>query len=241
MAIAVVTGAARGIGHAIATRLAEDGFSVVATDIDAALVVEAAVAWRAAGLDVAGHGLDVRDRVAVAALFDTLGEIDVLVNNAGVAAPMVGLEELSDAELRRVFAVNVTGCFIVAQEGVRRMGDGGRVINIASRGYLGGAGGAHYVASKAAVVGLTRAMAIELRWAGITVNAVAPGMVETRMLADYTPQMRQAAIAREPTGAPADPAEIAASVAFLASPGAGFVNGLVMMTDGGKTVGMPPL
>ncbi len=241
MATAVVTGAARGIGHAIAGRLAADGFSVVAADIDGGLVEAAAAGWRAAGLSVEGVGLDVRDRAAVSALFERLGRVDVVVNNAGIAAALVGLAELTQEALRRVFAVNLQGTFIVAQEAVRRMGQGGRVINIASRGYLGGAGAAHYVASKAAVVGLTRAMAVELRWQGITVNAVAPGMVATRMLDDFTPAMRGALEAREPSGAAADPAAIAASVSFLASAGAGFVNGQVLLTDGGKCVGMPPL
>jgi 3-oxoacyl-[acyl-carrier protein] reductase len=97
------------------------------------------------------------------------------------------------------------------------------------------------VASKAAVVGLTRAMAIELRWVGIAVNAVAPGMVDTRMMADFTPEMRRSLEAREPTGAAADPALIAGCVAFLASPDAAGINGQVLLADGGKSLGMPPL
>ena len=241
MTTAVVTGAARGIGQAIAARLAGNGFRVVAADIDGALAEANAAALRERGLRVEGVGLDVTERATVSALFDRLGPIGVVVNNAGVAASLKGLADLSQAEIRRVFAVNVQGAFIVAQEGARRMQPGGRIVNIASRGYLGGAGAAHYVASKAAVVGLTRAMAIELRWAGITVNAVAPGMVATRMLDDFTPVMRKALEAREPSGGAADPDAIAAAVAFLASPEAGFVNGQVLLTDGGKCVGMPPL
>ena len=241
MTTAVVTGAARGIGQAIAARLAGNGFRVVAADIDGALAEANAAALRERGLRVEGVGLDVTERATVSALFDRLGPIGVVVNNAGVAASLKGLADLSQAEIRRVFAVNVQGAFIVAQEGARRMQPGGRIVNIASRGYLGGAGAAHYVASKAAVVGLTRAMAIELRWAGITVNAVAPGMVATRMLDDFTPEMRKALEAREPSGGAADPDAIAAAVAFLASPEAGFVNGQVLLTDGGKCVGMPPL
>lgn len=238
---AVVTGAGRGIGRAIATRLAQDGFAVLATDIDGVAAEDTAATLRAGGLAAHAAPLDVTRRAQVVALLDGIEDLAVVVNNAGVAATMDGVANVNLAEWRRIFAVNVQGVFIVAQEGARRMGEGGRIVNIASRGYLGGAGMPHYVSSKAAVVGLTRAMAVELRWAGITVNAVAPGMVDTSMLDGYSPEMRRAMEAREPSGGAADPSAIAAVVAFLASPAAAFVNGQVILADGGKCIGVPPL
>ena len=238
---AVVTGAARGIGLAIAEQLARDGLQVLATDRDADVVQAEAERLRGLRLNVQAAALDVQDRQQVTALFATLPRIDVVVNNAGIASTMLPFRELDAERLRSMMGVNLLGSFIVAQEAVRRMPEGGRVVQIASRGYLGGAGAAHYVASKAAVVGMVRAMAIELRWRGITVNAVAPGMVDTRMLAGYTPEMRRALEQREPAGAAASPQTIADTVSFLASPRAAQCNGQVLFVDGGKSVGMPPL
>lgn len=238
---ALVTGAARGIGLAIATLLAQQGYRTVATDIDGSVVEQEAARLRADGLDVTGCRLDIRDRRAVAALCDSLGAVNVLVNNAGIASRLVAFDALGADELAAMLALNAGGTFIVAQECARRMKVGGSIINIASRGYLGGAGASHYVASKAAVVGLTRSMAIELRWQGIRVNAVAPGMVDTRMIADLAPDTRRSLVQREPSGGPADPREIAEAVAFLASDRARFVSGQVMFVDGGKSLGMPLL
>ncbi|MCZ4312560.1 SDR family NAD(P)-dependent oxidoreductase [Comamonadaceae bacterium G21597-S1] len=236
-----MTGAARGIGRAIAEQLAHDGLQVVATDIDAAAVAATVDECRTQGLDMSGEALDVGSRAAAQALFARIGPVDVVVNNAGIASPMLGFRDIDPAAWRRLFRVNLSGAFIVAQEAVRHMASGARIVNIASRGYLGGAGASHYVASKAAVVGLTRAMAIELRWSGITVNAVAPGMVDTRMLDDFTVPMRRSLENREPSGAAAHPQTIADAVAFLCSGQAAQINGQVLLVDGGKSVGMPPL
>lgn len=237
---AIVTGAARGIGLAVTRRLAADGFRVIATDLDGA-VDAAATALQEEGLDVVAQALDIRDRDAVAELCARCGEIQVVVNNAAIASPLVSFAQIDAEAFKTMVDVNVRGTFIVAQEAVRRMKAGGRVINIASRGYLGGAGSSHYVASKAAVVGLTRAMAVELRWQGITVNAVAPGMVDTRMLDDFTVEMREALERREPNGKAASPEAIANAVGFLASEQAANINGQVLLVDGGKSVGIPLL
>jgi 3-oxoacyl-[acyl-carrier protein] reductase len=234
--LAMITGAAQGIGSAIVERLGADGFDVLALDADGVRLSQAATAWREAGLTVEIAVADCRDRSAVTKALDAVDRVDVLVNNAGVSGALDSIGKVDRAGCERVMGVNLLGTIKVAQEAVRRM----PVVNVASRGYLGGAGAAHYVASKAGVVSLTRAMAIELRWRGIRVNAVAPGMVDTRMI-DGFGDMLGALKKMEPTGAPAKPAEIAAIVSFLAGPDASFVNGQVLMADGGKSLGLPPL
>ncbi len=237
---ALVTGAAHGIGRAIAERLARDGFRVLASDIDGDALSARQSEWTAAGLLVEGRTLDVTDRASVRALLDAEASLDVTVNNAGVGGSLAFLSALPRAEIARVMEINLLGAFRVAQESARRMGPGGRIINIASRGYLGGAGAAHYVASKAGMVGMTRAMAVELRWRGLRVNAVAPGLIDTRALGMFG-AMRAGLEALEPSGAAAEPAVIADVVSFLAGPGARFMNGEVLLVDGGKSLGCPTL
>jgi 3-oxoacyl-[acyl-carrier protein] reductase len=238
--VALVTGAAHGIGKAIAERLALDGFSVLAADLDSTRLAENQAEWALRGLPICGHTLDCRDRVGISALLDAEGRIDVAVNNAGIGGELKMLGALGRADIARVFEVNLLGAFRVAQEAARRMRAGGRIVNIASRGYLGGAGAAHYVASKAAMVSMTRAMAVELRWSGLRVNAVAPGLIDTRALSLFG-DMRSRLEALEPSGGAHDPDEIADIVSFLASPAARFINGEVLLADGGKSIGCPPL
>lgn len=231
---ALVTGAARGIGLEIARKLANDGFAIAAIDHDTEALEQARVSLPDNSSLIS---LDITDRTSVRHCLSELAEVDVLVNNAGIAGELLPLSGLPDESVRRVLKVNVKGTFIMSQEALRRMSAGGTIINIASRGYLGGAGASHYVASKAGVVGMTRAMAAELRWKGIRVNAIAPGMVETRMLQGFSSKMKTALERLEPEGKAADPEDIANIVSFLASPGSKLITGQVLLADGGKSLG----
>jgi len=238
--LALVTGAAQGIGRAIVERLAADGYRVLAVDADASKLADSEAVWRRSGFPVEVHALDVCDRGAVRSMLEATSELDLLVNNAGVSGALDPIHKVDRVSCSRVMDINLVGAFKVAQEAVRRMRAGARVINVASRGYLGGSGAAHYVASKAGVVAMTRSMAVELRWRGIRVNAVAPGMVETRLLDDFG-DMLPALKRLEPSGGAASPEKIAAIIANIASVDADFVNGQVLLVDGGKSVGIPPL
>lgn len=232
---ALVTGGAQGIGRAVAETLAARGWQVTAADRDAA-----ALAWASQGqTSMSAALMDVTSSADIARVLDSMPAPDVVVHCAGIAAQLLPLHRIERAEFERMVRVNTGGTFLVAREAARRM-QGGAIITIASRGYLGGAGAAHYVASKAAVVGLTRALAVELRWRGISVNAVAPGMVETRMIDDFTPEMRARLNRLEPTGRAMPPETIAEAVAYLASPAGRAVSGQVLLVDGGKSLGVVP-
>lgn len=233
---AVVTGAAGGIGQAIARRLAHDGFHVVALDLNGEAAQAVADELCAAGGSAQSHAVDLRDGVALAALIEALPRLDALVNNAGIFDERAFMA-LTAEDFRRHYELNVIALFSLSQQAARRLPAGGKIVNIASRAYLGARNHAHYVAAKAAVVGLTRAMAMELMERGILVNAVAPGLVDTPMLQALTPERRAAQLALQPTGRAARPADIANAVAFLASPQTDFITGQTLMVDGGKSLG----
>ncbi len=234
--IAFVTGGAQGIGLAVVEKLATDGFRVVALDRNEEKINAEADRIRAAGYDVVGKSADVCDRVAIARCLDAEPSVDVVVTAAGLYWDC-RLFDLTEDDFRRIMEVNVIGTFVIAQEAARRMQRGGRIVTISSRGALGGTRFAHYVASKAAVVGLTRAMAIELRDAGIQVNSVAPGFTDTPMTRSAPEDMFAAWEKLEPRGKAASPTEIAAAVAFFASPATGFITGQILFVDGGKSLG----
>jgi 3-oxoacyl-[acyl-carrier protein] reductase len=238
---AIVTGAARGIGRGIVERLVDDGYHVVALDRLEA-VHDVADGLRAAGARIDSDVIDIRDRAAIAAIMERFAPLDVIVNNAAITGTF-HFEELTEEHFREAFDINAVGTFIVAQEGARRMRNGGRIVNIASRSFAGAPDMAHYAASKTAVVGLTRAMAIDLSPRDIRVNAVAPGVVDTDMLHYMTPERQQMMLSLQLLGRIGQPEDIARAVSFLASPENRYITGQMLIVDGGRSLGqgqLPP-
>lgn len=234
--VAFITGGASGIGRATVERLACDGFHVVVVDRNAEAVSETVSHFGALGLSVSGAPADVCDRQAICAVLDSQERVDVVVCAAGIYTPRY-FDEIDDESFRRTLDVNLLGVFIIAQEGARRMGPGGRIVTVSSRGALGGRGFADYVASKAGVIGLTRAMAMELRDRQIAVNSIAPGFTDTPMTRTMPPDQYAAAVALEPSGAAAAPSDIAQAIAFFAAPSTRFITGQTLFVDGGKSLG----
>jgi 3-oxoacyl-[acyl-carrier protein] reductase len=237
--VAIVTGASRGIGRAVATRLAKDGFAVVVNYAGNRAEAEAAVGEieKGGGRAVAVQA-DVSDAAAVTRLFDeaekAFGGVDVLVNAAGVMRT-VPIAETDDATYDRTFSVNTKGTFNTLRQAARRLRDGGRVVNF-STSVLGLAlpGYGAYVASKAAVEALTRVFANELRGRGVAVNAVAPGPTATALFLEGKPQEVIDRMAKmPPLERLGQPEDTAALVAFLAGPDGGWVNGQTVRVNGG--------
>lgn len=243
--VALITGASRGIGAAIALRLARDGCDValnwVRDDTRENLAEAEAVAEQARALDVEALCVeaDVTDRDAVGAMVgevsDRLGPVAVLVNNAGITRDRT-LRKLAPEDWDGVLAVNLTGAFNCCRAVIEGMTDAGwgRIVSVSSVvALLGNFGQTNYAASKAGLIGLTKSLAREVARRGVTVNAVAPGFIETEMTAAIPPEVAEQIVTSIPMGSMGTPLDVANAVAFLASDEARYITGHVLSVNGG--------
>jgi 3-oxoacyl-[acyl-carrier protein] reductase len=241
--VAIVTGAGRGIGHAIALRLANEGARVASVSRSEANAQRTTDEINAARAETAkAYAVDVADHAAVqkigAQILADFGRVDILINNAGVTRDGLSMR-MSIDDWDTVVDTNLKGAFSFTQAVMRPMikQRSGRIINISSiAGLTGNAGQANYAASKAGLIGLTKSLARELASRSITVNAVAPGFIVTDMTGVLSDEVKKAILAKIPLAKFGEGEDIAATVAFLASPEAKFITGQVLTVDGGMVM-----
>jgi 3-oxoacyl-[acyl-carrier protein] reductase len=240
--IAVVTGAGRGIGRAIALKFASEGADVVCVSRTAENSEKVAAEVRALGRNAWALAVDVSDTAAVSAAAEKIladcGKVDILINNAGVTRDGL-LMRMSDADWDAVLNTNLKGAFLFTKAFTRSFVKqrSGRIINVASIiGLIGNAGQANYAASKAGLIGFTQSIAKELGSRNITVNALAPGFIETDMTAALGAEMKAELLKKIPLNSLGQPEDIANAALFLASPGARYVTGQVLTVDGGMVM-----
>ncbi len=243
--VAIVTGSARGIGRAIALKLAEVGADIVVNDIAAAAdsLESAAAEIRALKRQALAVTADVSSKDDVNRLIDTavktFGHIDIMVNNAGVTRDQL-LMRMTDEEWDTVLNIDLKSAFLCTRAVLRHMlrQRRGRIVSIASVvGIIGNAGQANYASAKAGVIAFTRSVAKEVGSRSITANAVAPGFIETKMTEKLDEKQRQALLQRIPLGSIGTPRDVAEAVAFLASDEAKYITGQVLSVDGGMALG----
>ena len=240
--VAVVTGAARGIGRAIAEELASNGADLVLCDLDAEWLKETEAAVQAMGRKTLCLGVNVSDGDAVNAAVDTvvkeMGRVDILVNNAGITKDAL-LIRMSDEQWDDVLSVNLKGSFLFTRAVARPMMKqrGGAIVNIASIiGLIGNAGQCNYAASKAGVIALTKSSAKELASRNVRVNAVAPGFIESKMTEVLDDDIRQKMLDAIPMKRFGTPADVGRVVVFLASDTSSYITGQVLTVSGGMVM-----
>ena len=240
--IAVVTGAGRGIGRAIALKFAQEGANVAIISRTPENSANVAAEIRALGRQAWCHAVDVADTVAVNAaaerILDECGRVDVLVNNAGVTRDGL-LMRMADADWDTVLNTNLKGAFLVTRAFSRAMikARTGRIINLSSViGLIGNAGQSNYAASKAGLIGFTQSCAREFATRGITVNALAPGFIETDMTAELNETLRAEILKKIPLGNLGQVEDIAAAALYLAAASGRYVTGQVLCVDGGMVM-----
>src|SRR5580700_6816049 len=240
--IAVITGAGRGIGRAIALKFAAAGADIACVSRTTENAEKVAAEVRTLGRKAWAHGVDVADAAAVAAAAEKIlaeaGKVDILVNNAGVTRDGL-IMRMSEADWEAVLNTNLKGAFLFTQAFSRSFlkQRSGRIINISSViGLIGNAGQCNYAASKAGLLGLTKAVAKEFASRGVTANALAPGFIETDMTAALTPELKAELLQRIPLRSLGQPEDIADAALFLCSPAARYITGQVLPVDGGMVM-----
>ncbi len=238
--VAVITGAARGIGAAITKRLIADGFFAIAVDLDEEAGRQFAAQF--SSQECLFSTADISDSALVKQLMSDVIQkyhrLDVLVNNAGIIRDHF-ITNMSEEDFDLVIKINLKGTWLMCREAAQIMKEqqAGRIINISSRAWLGNAGQSNYAASKAGVVALTKVLALELAKFHVSVNAVAPGLIDTELTKKLRPEVLEKLIQAQPTRSMGYPEDVAHVVAFLASEKTQFITGQVLYVDGGKSIG----
>ena len=240
--IAVITGAGRGIGRAIALKFAVEGADIVAVDLKTDFVQETVEEARKLGRKAWAVAANVAEAASVEAAVEQIlkeaGRVDILVNNAGITKDGL-LMRMSEADWDAVLDINLKGTFLFTKAFSRAFVKqrSGRIVNIASViGLIGNAGQCNYAASKAGVIGFTKSVARELASRGVTANAIAPGFIETKMTEALGPEARAALLKQIPLASLGQPGDVAEAVLFFASPAARYITGQVLAVDGGMVM-----